>query len=102
MGVDLRYAHLEDHDLSASQLQGANLQDAYLNNTNLDGSDLKGVNFEGVKKLSCHQLATVKNWPLAVFTTATKDSSQGLFVPVNPAANQQALAQLRNNCPELR
>lgn len=101
-GVDLRYAHLEDHDLSGSQLQGANLQDAYLNNTNLDGSDLQGVNLEGVKKLTCHQLARAKNWQLAVFTAAVKDPSQNLFVPVNVSDNQQAIENLRLKCPQLR
>ena len=42
MGVDLRYAHLEDHDLSGRQRQGAYLLDAFLNNTNLDGANLQG------------------------------------------------------------
>jgi uncharacterized protein YjbI with pentapeptide repeats len=101
MGVDLRYAHLEDHDLSGSQLQGANLQDAYLNNTNLDGADLQGANLAGVKKLSCSQLARAKNWQLAVFTAASKEASQRLYVPVNPADNQQAIQQRRLQCPEL-
>jgi uncharacterized protein YjbI with pentapeptide repeats len=101
LGEDLRDAHGEDHDLSGRQRQGANLQDAYLNNTNLDGADLQGANLAGVKKMSCSQLARAKNWHLAVFTSASKEASQRLFVPVNPADNQHAIQQRRLQCPEL-
>jgi uncharacterized protein YjbI with pentapeptide repeats len=101
LGVDLRDAHLEDHDLSGSQLQGANLQDATLNNTNLHGADLQGANRGAVKTLSCPQLARAKNWQLAVFTAASKEASKRLFVPVNPADNQQAIQQRHLQCPEL-
>jgi hypothetical protein len=101
MGVDLRYAHLEDHDLSGRQRQGAYLLDAFLNNTNLDGANLQSANRVAVKKLSCLQLVRAKNWQLAVFTAASKEASQRLFVPVNPADNQLAIQQRRLQCPEL-
>ena len=99
--MDLRDTHLEDHNLSGSQLQGDNLQDVYLNNTNLDGADLQGANRAGGKTLRCPQLAREKNWQLAVFTTASKEASQRLHVPVNPADHQQATQQRRLQGPEL-
>jgi uncharacterized protein YjbI with pentapeptide repeats len=83
LGVDLRDAHGEDHDPSGRQRQGAYLLDAFLNNTNLDGADLQGANRGAVKELSCSQLAREKKWRLAVFTAASKEASQRLFVPVN-------------------
>jgi uncharacterized protein YjbI with pentapeptide repeats len=99
--VDLRDAHLGDHDLSGRKRQGANLQDTSLNTTSPDGDDLQGANLAGVKKLSCSHLARAKNWRLAGFTAASQDASQCLDVPVTPADHQQATQQRCLQCPEL-
>jgi hypothetical protein len=102
LGEDLRDAHGEAHAVSGSQRQVAYLQDATLSNTNLEGADVQGANrVGGDKKLSCSQLVRAKYWRLAVFTAASKDACQRLFVPVNPADNQHAIQQRHLQCPEL-
>jgi uncharacterized protein YjbI with pentapeptide repeats len=93
VGIDLRYAHLQNADLNNADLQrvnldmadlrwadlsGADLRGAHLNRTNLYGVDLRKANLQGASLIRAN-LSCAKN--ISIYQLAETNSLFGTAMP---------------------